>query len=108
MPRLETVNVPPPSSGGVIVAVAHPRGQRAVSRAISPSDFSSASNTVGTTSASPARGCRDRHADVHARVELQPAVAVAAVRARVLAQRERARLDDHVVVRRAPPAGASA
>ena len=29
MPRLETVNVPPPSSGGVIDAVAHPPGQRA-------------------------------------------------------------------------------
>ena len=29
MPRLETVNVPPPSSGGVIDAVAHALGQRA-------------------------------------------------------------------------------
>ena len=29
MPRLETVNVPPPSSGGVIGAGAHALGQRA-------------------------------------------------------------------------------
>ncbi len=52
MPRLETVNVPPPSSGGVIVASRTRSASARVSRAISPSDFSSASKTVGTTSAS--------------------------------------------------------
>ena len=51
MPRLETVNVPPPSSGGVIVPARTRSASVRVSRAISPSDFSSASNTVGTTSA---------------------------------------------------------
>ena len=95
MPRLDTVNVPPPSSGGVIVPSRTRAASARVSRAISPSDFSSASNTVGTTSAPSAA---HRHADVHARVQLQAPVAIAAVRARVLAQRQRAGLHDHVVV----------
>ena len=52
MPRLETVNVPPESSGGV-TALARTRSASArASRAISPSDLRSASNIVGTTSAS--------------------------------------------------------
>ena len=42
----------------------------------------------------------DGDADVDARVELELAVAVGAVRARELAQRQRARLDDEVVERR--------
>ena len=97
MPRFETVNVPPESSGGV-TALARTRSASArVSRAISPSDFLSASNTVGTTSASCGG---DGDADVDARVELEAAVLVGAVGARVLAQRERRRLDDHVVVGR--------
>ena len=52
MPRLETVKVPPESSGGVI----SPSRTFSISarawREISPSDFSSASRTTGTTSAS--------------------------------------------------------
>ena len=95
MPRLDTVNVPPPSSGGVIEPSRTRSASVRVSRAISPSDLASASNTVGTTSAPSAA---DRHADVDARVQLQAAVAVAAVRARMLAQRQRAGLHDHVVV----------
>ena len=107
MPRFDTVKVPPPSSGGVIAPARTRSASARVSRAISPSDFSSASNTVGTTSASVGR---HRDADVDARVQLQAPVAVAAVGRRVLAQRQRARLDDHVVVgRRRPrrPRGAS-
>ena len=84
MPRFETVKVPPESSGGVtVLSLTLPITARA-SRAIWPSDFWSASKTVGTTSASM-RG--DRDADVHAVVELELAVAVGAVHARVLAQR---------------------
>ena len=52
MPRFETLNVPPDSSGGVI----SPSRTRSISRRawreISPSDFWSASWTTGTTSAS--------------------------------------------------------
>jgi hypothetical protein len=51
MPRLDTVNVPPPSSGGVISPERTRAASVRASRAISPRDFSSASNTVGTTSA---------------------------------------------------------
>jgi len=54
IPRFDTVNVPPPSSGGVIVPARTRSASARVSRAISPSDFSSASNTVGTISASSA------------------------------------------------------
>ena len=54
MPRFDTVKVPPPSSGGVIVPARTRSASARVSRAISPSDFSSASKTVGTTSASSA------------------------------------------------------
>ena len=53
MPRLETVNVPPPSSGGVIEPSRTRVARARVSRAISPSDLRSASNTVGTISAPP-------------------------------------------------------
>jgi hypothetical protein len=52
MPRFDTVNVPPDSSGGVtVLSLTLPITSRA-SRAIWPSDFWSASKTVGTTSAS--------------------------------------------------------
>ena len=52
MPRFETVNVPPPSWGGVIVPSRTLAARARVSRAISPRALVSASNTVGTTSAS--------------------------------------------------------
>ena len=88
MPRLETVNVPPPSSGGVIVAVAHARGQRArLARDLA--ERLGVGVEHGRHDERVLRG--DGDADVDARVQLQRAVAVAAVRARVLAQRERAR-----------------
>ena len=52
MPRFDTVNVPPESSGGVIEpSLTFPASVRA-SVAISRSPFLSASKTVGTTSAS--------------------------------------------------------
>ena len=97
MPRLDTVNVPPPSSGGVIVAGAHALGQRArlagdlAERLLVGVEHRRHDQRV-------LRG--DRDADVDARVQLQAPVAVAAVRARVLAQGQRAGLHDHVVVRR--------
>ena len=53
IPRLETVNVPPPSSGGAIVPARTRSASARVSRAISPRDFWSASNTVGTTNVRP-------------------------------------------------------
>ena len=53
MPRLETVNVPPDSSGGVIEPSRTRAASARASRAISPSAFRSASNTVGTTSVPP-------------------------------------------------------
>src|SRR3954447_23730365 len=52
MPRFETVNVPPDSSGGVICASRTFVASACTVREISPSDFLSASKTVGTTSAS--------------------------------------------------------
>ena len=52
MPRFETVKVPPESSGGVTALARTRSASVRVSRAISPSDLRSASNTVGTTSAS--------------------------------------------------------
>src|SRR3954468_14155652 len=52
MPRFETVNVPPDSSGGVILLSRTLVASDWTVREISPSDFLSASNTVGTTSAS--------------------------------------------------------
>ena len=52
MPRLETVNVPAESSGGVILPSRTFSASARVSRAISPSDLRSASKIVGTTSAS--------------------------------------------------------
>ena len=54
MPRFETVNVPPLSSGGVTVPARTLSASARVSRAISPSDLRSASKIVGTTSASVA------------------------------------------------------
>ena len=52
MPRFETVNVPDESSGGVIAPARTRSASARVSRAMAPSDFVSASKTVGTTSAS--------------------------------------------------------
>jgi hypothetical protein len=52
MPRFETVNVPPDSSGGVTAPARTRSASARPSRAISPSDFLSASKTVGTTSES--------------------------------------------------------
>ena len=52
MPRFDTVNVPPDSSGGVIFWSRTFEASVCTVREISPSDFLSASNTVGTTSAS--------------------------------------------------------
>ena len=52
MPRLDTVKVPPESSGGVIMPARTRSASARASRAIWPSDLRSASNTVGTTSAS--------------------------------------------------------
>ena len=86
MPRFETVNVPPDSSGGVIFLSRTFSSARA-SRAIWPSDFLSASKT----SAPRARPAPRPRPHVHARVELELAVAVGAVHARVLAQRDGAR-----------------
>ena len=54
MPRFETVNVPPLSSGGVIAPARTRSASARVSRAISRSDLRSASKTVGTTSESGA------------------------------------------------------
>ena len=52
MPRLDTVNVPLESSGGVILPARTRSASARDSRAICPSDLRSASNTVGTTRAS--------------------------------------------------------
>ena len=52
MPRFDTVNVPAEGSGGVSCRRGRFSASERVSRAISPSDLRSASNTVGTTSAS--------------------------------------------------------
>ena len=52
MPRLDTVKVPPESSGGAIVPSRTLPASSRVARAISPSDLRSASKTVGTMSAS--------------------------------------------------------
>ena len=52
MPRLETLNVPEESSGGVIAPARTRSASARASRAISPSDLESASKIVGTMSAS--------------------------------------------------------
>src|ERR687895_282792 len=72
IPRLETVKVPPESSGGVTV----------------PSRTRLASQGVAGGHGDP---------DVDARVLLESAVAVGAVGARELAERDRRRLHHHVV-----------
>ncbi len=96
MPRLETVKVPPESSGGVIVPSRTLPARARASVAISRRPLRSASKTVGTTSASCGG---DGDADVDPRVELEAPVLVGAVGPRELAQRQRAGLDDHVVER---------
>ena len=84
IPRFETVKVPPDSSGGVIVSVAHLLGQRAGVAGDLPERLA-----VGVEDGRHHERVlrRDRDPDVHARVELEVAVAVGAVDARVLAQR---------------------
>ncbi len=67
------------------------------SEAICRRPFRSASKIVGHDQR-VLRGDRDAHVDP--RIQLQPPVAIGAVRPRVLAKRDRARLDDHVVERR--------
>ena len=52
MPRFETVNVPPETSGGVILPARTFSAAARASRAICPRDLRSASKIVGTTSAS--------------------------------------------------------
>ena len=52
MPRFETLNVPEDSSGGVILPARTRSASARASRLISPSDLESASNIVGTMSAS--------------------------------------------------------
>ena len=54
MPRFETVNVPPPSSGGVTTPARTRSASARDSRAISETALRSASKMVGTTSASSA------------------------------------------------------
>ena len=54
MPRFDTVNVPPDSSGGVTVLSRTFSITARASREIWPSDLRSASKTVGTTRASMA------------------------------------------------------
>ena len=106
------MNVPPPSSGGRDRALAHPRDQRSrlagdlAQRLLVGVEHGRHDQRVVR---------RDGDAHVDARVQLDLPVAVAAVGARVLPQRQGRRLDDHVVVgrrrlaSRAPPrlAGAS-
>ena len=96
MPRLETVNVPLESSGGVIAPARTRSATARDSRAIWPSDFDV---RVEHGRHDERVLARDRDADVDARVELELAVAVGAVGAREVAQRERARLDHEVVER---------
>src|SRR5215216_5383415 len=97
MPRLDTVNVAPDSSAGVIEPSRTAPASRRTSFAIAPTERVSASTTVGTISEpSAANG----HADVHVVVQLERVVLVGAVRQRELTQRERGGLDDEVVDRR--------
>ena len=94
MPRLETVKVPPESSGGVIDPSRTRGGERLGLRR----DLAQALEVGVEDRRHDERVLRrDRDPDVDPRVELDPAVAVGAVGARVLAQRERAGLDHHVV-----------
>ena len=97
MPRLDTVNVPDESSGGVIA----PARTRSASARDSRGDLAerlAVGVEHGRDDERVLAGHRD--ADVHARVELELAVAVGAVRAREVDQRERAGLDHEVVERR--------
>ena len=91
------MNVPPESSGGDAAPVAHPLGQTpglggdgAERLEVGVEDRRHDERSIGG----------DGDADVDARVELEAAVAVGAVRQRMLAQRERRGLDDQVVERR--------
>ena len=96
MPRFETVNVPPASSGGRTV-LSRTRSARArVVRAMSPSDL-----RVGVEDRRDDERvlAGDGDADVDAGVQFEAAVAVGAVGAGELAQGERGCFDDHVVER---------
>ena len=110
IPRFETVKVPPPSSGGVIV----PSRTRATSALCLAGDLAErllVGVEDGRHDQRVVGGDGDPHVDP--RVQLHLAVAVAPVGPRVLPQCQRRRLDDHVVVGRdlaSPPcraAGAS-
>ena len=94
MPRLETVKVAPESSGGVI----EPSRTFSASARDSLRDLPEAL-AVGVEDGRDDERVPggDRDPDVDPRVELEAAVAVGAVGARVLAQGQRAGLDDHVV-----------
>ena len=93
IPRFETVNVPPESSGGVI----DPSRTRAASARVSARDLAQRLAVGVEHRRDHERVLRgDRDADVHALVELEPPVAVAAVRARELLQRQRAGLHDQM------------
>ena len=76
MPRLETVNVPPPSSGGVIDPVAYAVGQRTCLTCDLAEGL-----LVGVEHGRHDQRLLggDGHADVYARVQLQATVTVAAV-----------------------------
>ena len=90
------MKVPPESSGGVIA----PARTRSASARDSRGDWPRRL-AVGVEHGRDDERVLARHgdADVDARVELELAVAVGAVGAREVAQRERARLDDEVVER---------
>ena len=83
MPRFETVNVRPPSSGGVIVPATDALGEQLASRGDLPEGL-----LVGVEHRRHDEGVlsRDRDADVDPRVKLQAPVAVAAVGGGVLPQ----------------------
>ena len=89
--------MPLESSGGVMAPARTRSASARDSRAMWPSDFG-----VGVEHGRDDERvlARDGHADVDAAVELELAVAVGAVGAREVAQRERARLDHEVVERR--------
>jgi len=97
MPRLETVNVPPESSDGVI----DPFRTRAASAPVSGRDLAQ-SLAVRVEHGRHDEGLagRDSHADVDSRVFVHPPVPVGAVDAWELAQRGCACLDHDVVGRR--------
>ena len=95
MPRFVIENVAPDSSGGLILPSRTFSASARDSLAICPRPLRSASKIGRDDQRALAR---DRDADVHAAVHLEAAVLVARVHEREVAQGDRARLDDHVVV----------